>query len=117
MARPTDDFATSAARTTTGQGSTIYLHPAAEWLSLIVSVTAVSGTTPSATFSVQWSNDGTIWADAETPDAFTALTATGVKAKTFQVKGEFARLVWTISGTTPSFTFSATGVTSGTRIA
>ncbi len=116
MARATDVFATSSARTATGQSSAIYLSPISENLAILVDVTAVSGTTPSCTFSVEWSNDGTNFAQVDTTaDAFAALTAAGKKVKTFPVKGLYARLVWTISGTTPSFTFSASGVTTGSR--
>ena len=117
MPRPLNSaIATSSARTATGQSGPIVLTGESENLSVLVNVTAVSGTSPSCTFSVQWSNDGgTTWADGDGPDAFTAITAAGVKAKTFQIKGLLARLVWTISGTTPSFTFDASGVQSGSR--
>lgn len=115
MARPTDPFATSSARTATGQGSAVLIDTKAENLAVMVNVTAVSGTTPNCTFTVEWSNDGTSWAQADSADTFTAITATGNKVKTFAVKGVMARLVWTITGTTPSFTFSSTAVTTGSR--
>lgn len=82
----------------TGYGRTV---------SVMLDVTAVSGTTPSMTVSVEWSPDGTTFFPVETPDAFTAITATKKVAKSFTVKGAYWRLVWTISGTTPSFTFAA----------
>lgn len=78
-------------------------------LSVLLRATAVSGTTPSLTVEVQWSHDGTNFASAATPDTFTAITATGSVAKSFQVKGRFARLSYVISGTTPSFTLTASG--------
>lgn len=116
MARATDAFATSSARTATGQGSGVQLPLTADNLAVMVTVTAVSGTTPSCTFSIEWSNDGgATWAQGDAADTFTAITATGNKVKTFAVKGQMARLVWTISGTTPSFTFSSSGVTTGSR--
>jgi hypothetical protein len=116
MARATDAFASSAARTATGQGSGVLIDTKAENLAVMVNVTAVSGTSPSCTFSVEWSNDGgATWAVGDAADAFTAITATGNKVKSFAVKGLMARLVWTISGTTPSFTFSSSGVTTGSR--
>lgn len=115
MARATDALASSSARTATGQGTGILLDGTAESLAVSVLVTAVSGTTPSCTFTVEWSNDGTNWAQGDAADTFTAITATGNKVKSFTVKGLMARLVWTISGTTPSFTFSATGVATGSR--
>lgn len=115
MARPTDPFASSSARTATGQGTGIVLPPTADNVAVSVVVTAVSGTSPSCTFTLEWSNDGTNWAQADSADTFTAITATGNKVKTFAVKGVMARLVWTITGTTPSFTFSSTAVTTGSR--
>lgn len=84
-------------------------HPAPNNLSIILNVTAASGTTPSLTVEVQWSNDGTTFFSASTPDAFTAITAVGTALKPFQVKGRFARLKYTVTGTTPSFTLTATG--------
>lgn len=109
------DLASSAARTTTGQGAGVVLNDSSEYIGVIVDVTAVSGTSPSCTFTVEWSNDGTNWAQGDTADTFTAITAAGKKAKAFQVKGLQARLVWTITGTTPSFTFSASSVSLGSR--
>lgn len=76
-------------------------------LSVLLSVTAATGTTPSLTVEVQWSNDGTTYASAATPDTFTAITAAGAVVKQFPIKGRFARLKYTVTGTTPSFTFDA----------
>ncbi len=76
-----------------------------ETLCLLVNVTAASGTSPSLTLSVEWSNDGTVFATPEVADAFTALTAVAIKVKAFERKAAFYRVVWTITGTTPSFTF------------
>jgi len=78
-------------------------------LSVILNVTAVSGTTPSLTVEVQWSNDGTTFVSAGTPDTFTAITAAGTAQKSMTVKGRYVRLKYTVSGTTPSFTFDALG--------
>lgn len=76
-------------------------------LDLEINVSAVSGTTPSMTLSIQWSNDGVNFGPADgTPDAFAAITAAGTVAKQVTVKGLYMQLVWTISGTTPSFSFS-----------
>jgi len=36
----------------------------------------------------------------------TAITTAVNRVKSFPIKGLFVRLVWTITGTTPSFTFS-----------
>lgn len=97
----------SAARTTTGQSSAIGpVNPGN--IALLVNVTAVSGT-PSMVLSVEWSNDGsTGWAPGDTADAFAAITTAVARVKTFVVKAPYYRCVWTISGGTPSLTFSVT---------
>jgi hypothetical protein len=76
-------------------------------ISRLVATTAASGTTPSMTLSVEWSPDaGTTWCAADAADTFTAITTTTNLAKRFAVKSNTYRIVWTITGTTPSFTFS-----------
>lgn len=99
----------SAARTTTGQ-STAFDEGNADKLSVLVDVTAASGTTPQLTVNVEWSHDNTNWFAADTPDAFTVITAAKKVCKQFDVKGLYARLNYTILGTTPSFTFSVTAI-------
>lgn len=96
--------AASAARTATGQSSAVDLDN--DTVEILFDCTAVSGTSPSLTLSVEWSDDGTTWFQADPADQFTAITAVGKKAKSFTVKAPFMRTVWTISGTTPSFTFA-----------
>lgn len=99
----------SGSRTITGQGSAVAVPEACGQISVMVRVTSVSGTTPSMTCAVQWSQDnGATFADADPADSFTPLTATGNVVKTFPARGEHFRLTWTITGTTPSFTFSST---------
>lgn len=106
MASGPHTVVTSAARTATGNSGALDA-PGESRLCLIAAVTAVSGTTPSMTMSIEWSNDGSVFAVADTTaDAFAAITATTNVAKSFQVKGAYYRIVWTISGTTPSFTFT-----------
>lgn len=100
----------SAARTSTGQTGAFAIGDdlaggLGGHLNLILNVTAVSGTTPSMTCSVQWSVDGTTWATPSPADAFAAVTATGAVVQQFAVKAPFYRVVYTITGTTPSFTF------------
>lgn len=72
----------------------------------MVEVTAVSGTAPSLTVSLEWSHDNVSWFTAEPADSLAAMTATGNKAKTFTAKAPYVRATWAISGTTPSFTFA-----------
>lgn len=100
-------FLPSAARTTNANSNGVQIQANADTIALLVNVTAASGTTPSMALAVQWSNDGLTWAAADPADVFTAITATGVVVKTFGVKGNQVRLAWTLTGTTPSFTFSA----------
>lgn len=98
---------TSAARSTTGNsGSVVIGRMDIGKLALLVNVTAASGTTPTLDLSVQWSADGTTFFAAQPADAFTQITTTGGAAKVFDVKAAFYRLLWTIGGTTPSFTFT-----------
>ncbi len=75
-------------------------------VNLLVNVTAVSGTTPSMALTVEWSNDGSVWYKSDPPDAFTAITAVGTAVKQFVAKAHQFRVVWALTGTTPSFTFA-----------
>jgi hypothetical protein len=95
----------SAARTTTGNSNPVRASNPASNLSLLVDVTAVSGT-PNLVLEVQWSMDGTVFASTDTPDVFAAITTATPKLKTFPMRAPFYRLVWTITGGTPSLTFS-----------
>lgn len=93
--------------TTSGTGAATIV-PRGSTISVGVVVGAVSGTTPSATFEIQWSHDGQNWGSADgTADTFTAVTGTKNVAKNVTVKGPLMRLAWTVSGTSPSFTVSA----------
>lgn len=98
-------FVPSAARTTSGNSTAYTVPVAADNLNVLVFVTAISGT-PSMVLSVEWSTDGTNFAAGDTADAFTAITTAVNRCKAFPVKGPFARLVWVITGGTPSLTFS-----------
>lgn len=97
----------SSAKTVTGNGAAVEADQGVK-VAVLLDVTVVTGTTPSMTVSVQWSQDGgTTWADADPADTFTAITAASKKVKAFDRKGSHYRLLWAITGTTPSFTFSA----------
>ena len=105
----------SGAALTASGTSTPIAVPLGSQVAVTINATAVTGTTPSATFEVQWSHDGVNWASADgTADAFAAITAAKNGAKNFTVKGTLMRLSWTISGTTPSFT--TTAFASGVRV-
>ncbi len=100
----------SAAETATGQSADFGEFGSFSRALLVLNVTAVSGTTPSMTVKLQERSDqvtGGLYVDPASGYAFSAVTATGVSRLAidwlYVVK---YRAVWTISGTTPSFTFS-----------
>lgn len=97
--------AASAARTTSGSSDPQAVLGSKVAISATIS--AVSGTTPSMTLVVEWSNDGTNFGLADPTDTFTAITTAVTRSKAFDAKARFFRLAWTITGTTPSFTFVA----------
>jgi len=96
--------AATSAQTATGFAT--YLDDLAattKGLSAALQIFSVSGTTPSITVKLQSSADHTTWADLLTFNA-----ATGVGSQYQSVSGNvdrYIRLAWTISGTSPSFTF------------
>lgn len=109
----------AAARTTTTNGSAVNLAsevtnqfnylasagPGGPALMAIVTCGAASGTTPTLDLKVQYSADGsTGWTDI-TGATFTQLTAAGREAIRFVSPQRYIRIVATIAGTTPSFTF------------
>jgi hypothetical protein len=104
----------SSAKTVTGNGSSVLVPEAGAKVAVAVNVSAASGTTPTLDLKVQWSHDGgTSWMDAETADTFTQITAAKTVVKVFDRKAPNLRLVWTVGGTTPSFTFGATAYVTG----
>lgn len=97
----------SAARTVTGNSGAIGVGSGAATIELEVEVTAASGTSPSMTLSVLWSEDGVNFGNPDgSSDAFTAITAATNVVKNLTVRAPYMEIVWTITGTTPSFTFS-----------
>lgn len=99
----------SGAETTTGNsGAKGVVGPS---IGIAVDVSAVSGTSPTLDLKVEWSPDGTNFGDEDSAaETFTQITAAKTTAKRFTTKAPFYRLVWTIGGTTPSFTFHAEAV-------
>lgn len=77
----------------TSNGAAAYLH-----------VTAASGTTPSLTVKVQHSADNSTWVDLTTLNAVTSSNSYQRKTVTGTVN-RYLRAYFTITGTTPSFTF------------
>lgn len=94
----------SAARTATGQGNGFAVTR--RTLTLAVDITAASGTSPTLQVGVDWSADGTTWIAADPADQFTSRSSAFLSLKEFPRKAAYARVKWTIGGTTPSFTFS-----------
>lgn len=107
----TKEVLPSAARTSSG-GSAAFTVGGGDHLAIQVDVTAVSGTTPSMTVSVEW-YDGSQWFQADPAEPFTAITAASSKVKSFTVKGTRARVNFAITGTSPSFTFRVNAVVAG----
>lgn len=77
---------------------------------LTLNVTALSGTaSPSLAVVIQTSADGvTAWTNLGA--AFATATAVGAQLLSFPGAQRFIRASWTITGTTPSFTFGVAGV-------
>lgn len=95
----------SAAKTTNGTSSAGLVQ--GQNVTLLVNVTAFSGTTPNLVVRPQWSNDGTVWFESDTSEAFTANAgAVLASAKSFIAKAAYVRAAYAITGTTPSFTFT-----------
>jgi len=97
----------SAEKTSSGQTAAIDVS-GADQLSVFLSVTAASGTSPTLDVVIQDSPDGLLWYDKE---SFTQATTTTSEAKRLTNFGKFVRVKYTIGGTTPAFTFEvkATG--------
>ncbi len=94
----------SAAETATGQSAGVDLSTHREALAEL-NVTAVTGTSPTMTVSFQTSDDNADWYNLG--DAFAGVTAVAKQnALRLTNVGRYLRAVWTIGGTTPSFTFT-----------
>lgn len=77
--------------TETGQSGA--LTTSADKVRVAVDCTAITGTLD---ITVEWSPDGTNWADASTPDALAQFTTEGVEFGVFDAKAPFHRLVYTV---------------------
>lgn len=95
----------SAARTTSGNSGPLGCNGSVFALGVIVS--AASGTTPSMALTVEWSFDGVNFGPGETVVSYAAITAAKATTQRVAAQAPYYRLVWAITGTTPSFTFSA----------
>ncbi len=102
------EFHASGAETTTGNSRPFPVS--GETLGVVLDCTAASGTSPTLDVSLEWSNDATNFHAPASADTLAQLTTTGGEAKSFTAKGRYVRAVWTIGGTTPSFTFTLGGL-------
>jgi len=100
----------SAAQTASGMSATLAVGAYREML-VAVNVSAVAGTSPTLTLAVDsLGADGvwyTLWTSASITAVGQTIASLGVEAPTNTAFGASVRLRWTIGGTTPSFTFSA----------
>lgn len=99
-----DTVLASSARTVTGNTGVLSGYGVSKTLRAQLEVTAASGTTPTLDVLIQDSLDGTNW---NTVGTFTQKTA--ASRQVVDVTTPFAdriRVLYTIAGTTPSFTFS-----------
>ena len=93
----------SAARTVSGTSASID-SSGFGCISFLVDVTAFSGTNPTLQISLETSVDGTNWIEYVNTQR---IVSTGVlEFQRGAIGSKFYRYVWTITGTTPSFTFS-----------
>jgi hypothetical protein len=100
----------SAARTTNGSAE-IDLDDNVDSIRLVLDITAVSGAGATLALVIEESFDGANW-NATALDTFPNQTATGRVYRTIAntlLYGQRFRARWTITGTTPSFTFSLHG--------
>lgn len=94
----------SAARTTSSSIESGEDYGPVDRLRAQLNVTAASGTTPNLVVVIESTLDGTNW---DALGTFAAKTAAGREVITINpVIGRRVRARWTITGTTPSFTFS-----------
>jgi hypothetical protein len=96
----------SVAETASGNSASIDVSSYAEAL-LFIDITAASGTTPTANFTLQtYDFESQAWYPVP---GVTIAQQTGVALVDAAVAnfGEQVRLAWTLGGTTPSFTFTA----------
>lgn len=94
-----------SAVTATGTGTSVdNLASTTSGFAAYLHVTAASGTTPNMVAKVQHSADNSTWADLATFTAVTAANAYQRVAGTGTVN-RYLRAQYTITGTTPSFTF------------
>ena len=107
MARPVFTVASNAVITTSGNSSGVLVQPVGNVggpVSCHLAVTAVSGSSPTLTVSLQWSQNNSTWITATTDETFATVTAAGAALLTVPSRALYVRAAWTVTGGTPSFT-------------
>ena len=100
------DLLTLAARTTSGTAAIPADFSDEDDFRVHIRVTAVSGTTPALTVSLQDSLDGGAnWATVASSASLSTVSVHTLSLARTTPHGPMLRLSWTITGTTPSFTF------------
>src|SRR5258707_3599301 len=105
-------LAPQATRTASGSSSVPLDVSQMSEIATFLVVNSASGTTPALTVTIQDSPDGVNWANAYTFPAVTS-GSTALPAGWCDLKysvGRYMQASWTISGTSPSFTFSVSVV-------
>lgn len=103
----TDDFIVQASTTLTATTNGAAVDCPGGTLRLLLNVSAASGTTPTLDCAIQTRKDANDTYRAVA--AFAQKTAAGSERKCFSGLDRQVRVVSTIGGTTPSFTFSIVG--------
>lgn len=104
-------LAPTAARTATGQGSAVDVRQVVGLAQFVLDCAAGTGTTPNLVVNIQDSPDGsTGWATVASFTAVTTVASAQDRALDVRSTRGFLRAQWTITGTTPSFTFSVNGL-------
>ncbi len=97
----------NAVLTTTTSDIARTLSQTQDWMAVQISISAVSGSSPAATFKIQWSFDNIVWSDANPSDVIGTATVPVTAVQRFNVKAPYWRLVATITGPNSSFTCTA----------
>jgi hypothetical protein len=96
---------TSATRTINGNTASLDSYGFG-MISFIINITAIAGTNPTMQISFDVSEDGTNWFELIKTVRF---TATGIsRLQRISLSAKYYRFRWTLTGSTPSFTFSIT---------
>jgi len=100
---------TTITQTTTSTAVNIPTGTASRGLNIRLIATAVSGTSPTASFKIQESTDGTTYIDkvvlSNPATNVNSLTAAGQMHAVLQSDKAYVRLVSTIGGTNPVYSF------------